>query len=234
MSDTTLAPKPRIERPGIPELVAGAIAFVLGLAGTVVLFRAVEFEPVTAGLVQYALSGGLGLLGFAAAWAVRIRRLDVLGVRRASGRWLAIGAAGGVATFVLGLLVGVVMSLVMEAPPQNIQQDYQSAAAGGALAFVATLLLGSVLTPLGEEAFFRGVVANALGRWSAWLAVPVSAAIFAISHGINAVLPVAFIVGVVTALLFRRTGSIWPGFLTHLVHNTLATLFPLVLTALLG
>lgn len=233
MSDTALASTTPIARPGWPELVAGAIAFLLGLGGTVLLFRLVPMEGVGAGLLQYALSGTLGLLGFAAAYVVRIRRLDVLGVRRASPRWLAIGAAGGVVTFVLSLVVGVVMSLVMEAPPQNIQSDYQAAAAGGALAFVATLLLGSVLTPLGEEAFFRGVVANALGRFSAWISVPVSAALFALAHGINAVLPVAFIVGIVTALLFRRTGSIWPGFLTHLVHNTLATLFPLVLGVLL-
>lgn len=233
MRDTTLRPTPTVERPGWPELIAGALAFVLGLAGTVALFTWVEFEPVTAGLVQYALSGTLGLLGFAAAYAVRIRRLDVLGVRRASGRWLAIGAASGVGTFVLGLVVGVVMSLLLPAP-ENIQTDYQAAAAGGALAFAATLLLGSVLTPLGEEAFFRGVVANALGRWSAWLSVPVSAAIFALAHGVNAVLPTAFIVGVATALLFRRTGSIWPGVLAHLVHNTLATLFPLVVLPLLA
>ncbi|MFC7431997.1 MULTISPECIES: CPBP family intramembrane glutamic endopeptidase [unclassified Agrococcus] len=233
MSDTTLRPAPTVERPGWPELAAGAIAFLLGLVGTVALLTSVDLEPVTAGLVQYALSGTLGLLGFTAAFAVRIRRLDVLGVRRASGRWLAIGAASGVGTFVLSLVVGVVMSLVLPAP-ENIQSDYQAAAAGGALAFVATLLLGSVLTPLGEEAFFRGVVANAFGRWSAWVAVPASAAIFALAHGVNAVLPVAFVVGVATALLFRRTGSIWPGVLAHLVHNTLATLFPLVVLPLLA
>ncbi len=233
MRDTTLAPAPAIQRPGVPELLAGAVAFAIGLAATVWLFSTFELDGVAAGLVQYALSGSLGLLGFAAAWVVRIRRLDVLGVRRASGRWLAIGAVSGLGTFALGLLASLVLSLFMPAP-ENIQADYQSAAAGGALALVATLLLGAVLTPLGEEAFFRGVVANALGRFSAWVSVPVSAAIFALVHGINAVLLTAFIVGIATALLFRRTGSIWPGVLTHVVHNALAIAFPLVLTALLG
>ncbi|SDH45023.1 CPBP family intramembrane glutamic endopeptidase [Agrococcus jejuensis] len=233
MSDTPLAPTPSIQRPGIVELLAGAVAFAIGMAATVWLFSTFEFEPAIAGLVQYALSGSLGLLGFAAAWIVRIRRLDVLGVRRVSGRWLAIGAASGLGTFALGLLTSLVLSLFLPAP-ENIQSDYQSAAAGGAAAFAATLLLGAVLTPLGEEAFFRGVVANALGRFSAWISVPVSAAIFAVVHGINAVFLTAFIVGIATALLFRRTGSIWPGVLTHLVHNTLAILFPLVVTALLG
>lgn len=233
MSDTTLAPTTHVQRPGWPELVAGAIAFAIGLAATIWLFSTFTFDGVSAGLVQYALSGALGLLGFAAAWVVRTRRLDVLGVRRASGRWLAIGAVSGLGTFAVGLLASLVLSQFVPAP-ENIQTDYQTAAAGGALAFVATVLLGAVLAPLGEEAFFRGVVANAMGRWPAWVAVPVSAAIFALAHGVNAVLLTAFIVGVATALLFRRTGSIWPGVLTHVVHNTLAILFPLVLTALLG
>jgi hypothetical protein len=48
---------------------------------------------------------------------------------------------------------------------------------------------GFRLTPLGEEAVFRGVLLNFLGRWGSWVAVPLSAAIFALAHGINNVLP---------------------------------------------
>jgi membrane protease YdiL (CAAX protease family) len=214
-------------------VLVGAVAYLVGIGGTVALFTAVpDMDPVGAGLLQYAISGGLGIVAFVAAYLIRIRRLDVLGVRRVAPRWVLVGAGGGVVTFALGLAVGVVMGMLLGAP-ENIQGDYQAAAAGGALAFAATVALGSLLTPLGEELFFRGVLANSLGRITAWVAVPASALIFAVAHGINAVLPTAFIVGIVTALLFRRTGSIWPGVATHAVHNLLATLFPLVLGALL-
>ena len=40
----------------------------------------------------------------------------------------------------------------------------------------------------------------------------------------NPVMPVAFVVGVGNALLFRRTGSVWPGVFGHGVNNGLASL----------
>ncbi len=80
---------------------------------------------------------------------------------------------------------------------------------------MATLLLGAALTPLGEELAFRGVITTALGRYGPWVAVIGSATIFALVHGLNPVLPVAFSVGVAAALLLRRSGSVWPGVLLH-------------------
>ncbi|MBF8194742.1 CPBP family intramembrane metalloprotease, partial [Nonomuraea sp. K274] len=42
------------------------------------------------------------------------------------------------------------------------------------------------------------------------------------------VLPVAFVVGVLAALLFRWSGSIWPGVVLHGVNNATALPVPLL------
>ncbi|MFC7582569.1 type II CAAX prenyl endopeptidase Rce1 family protein [Nonomuraea antimicrobica] len=47
--------------------------------------------------------------------------------------------------------------------------------------------------------------------------------------GINPILPVAFVGGVLAALLFRWSGSIWSGIALHGVNNATALLVPLLI-----
>lgn len=125
--------------------------------------------------------------------------------------------AGGAAYVVSFVLVAVLLPLV------------ENAAVAGWWSLVLALIAGAIITPLGEEAFFRGVLANALfARYRAWIAVVASAAVFAVAHGINPILPVAFVVGVLAALLFRWSGSIWPGTVLHGFNNATALLVPLL------
>jgi membrane protease YdiL (CAAX protease family) len=51
--------------------------------------------------------------------------------------------------------------------------------------------------------------------------VLVSALVFAVAHGISIVLPAAFVLGVVNAVMLRRSGSVWPGVIAHAVNNAL-------------
>jgi uncharacterized protein len=220
----------RVRGPGWVEIGVGALVYALAIVLVAVLLPMLEDEAA-AGLIGLAASGVMGLLAFAAAVLIRIRGLAAFGIRRARPRQLLVGAALGVAAYILGTVAAVTFATVT-GETQNVQSGYQAAAAGGVVSLVLTLAAGSILTPLGEEAFFRGVVANALlARWPAWLAVVVSAALFAVAHGINAILPVAFLVGVLAALLFRWSGSIWPGVLLHAVNNAVASLVPVVVVA---
>lgn len=94
---------------------------------------------------------------------------------------------------------------------------------------MVVLLLGALLTPVGEEFLFRGVLTNALGRHGPWVAVLGSSAVFAVAHGINDILPVAFVVGVTAALLLRRTGSLGPGATVHATNNAYSLIVPAIL-----
>ena len=48
-----------------------------------------------------------------------------------------------------------------------------------------------------------------------------SALVFALAHGVSIVLPAAFVLGVINAMLLRRSGSVWPGVVAHGVNNAL-------------
>jgi len=43
--------------------------------------------------------------------------------------------------------------------------------------------------------------------------------IFALVHGINIVFPTALVMGLVGAELLRRSGSVWPAVIVHVVIN---------------
>lgn len=107
----------------------------------------------------------------------------------------------------------------------NTQADFQTAAQGGPLSMFILLITGAILTPLSEEFVFRGVIANALNRYGPWAGIVGSAAIFGVVHGFTVILLDAFMVGVLVAYLFRKTGSIWPGVVVHIVYNGLNLLY---------
>ena len=220
-------------RPGWPEIFAGAATYVVGLLVVSVTLPLVENAAIQ-GIVAFFISGALGLLAFAVAALIRIRALRPFGFRRAAPSKVLVGAGLGVVAYLLGVLAAIIY-VTVTGDAENVQGSYQASAAGGALSLTLALVTGALLTPLGEEAFFRGVLANALlQRYRAWIAVVVSAAIFALAHGINPVLPVAFVVGVLTALLFRWSGSIWPGVALHGMNNATALIVPLVLGVTTG
>lgn len=226
LADGESAPKPA--PPGRPEMIVGLIAYVVAFGAVFFILKVIPDElAVISGIVQLGLSGLMGLFAFGVAVLIRIRGLAAFGLRRASRRSLLIAAVLGVGCWVLGTIVSLI-SYAINGGIENVQGDYQAAAAGGVLAVIATALMGAVLTPVGEEFFFRGVLTSGLLRFGPWVGILVSAAIFALAHGINPVLPVAFIVGIVNGILFHRTGSVWPGVVVHAVNNGTALFLPVI------
>ena len=94
----------------------------------------------------------------------------------------------------------------------------------------------AVVTPFVEEVLFRGAILRELldhqeelygseanGR-GMWLAITVSALIFAGAHMNPAQLPHAFLIGLLLGWVYARTRSIVPGIIIHVVNNTAAYL----------
>jgi len=82
-----------------------------------------------------------------------------------------------------------------------------------------------LLAPLAEEIVFRGAVLRSLlsGR-QPWVAIVISALIFAISHLNPVQMPHAFLVGLLLGWMYWRTGSILPGVVYHWANNSAAYL----------
>jgi hypothetical protein len=139
-----------------------------------------------------------------------------LGVRRfrpSATKWMAaaIGAY---------LLFAIAYTAVFGQPEQ---QDV--AEAFGAIPVQVLLIV--VAAPISEEVCFRGMLFGGLReRLPRLAAALISALIFGGLHattGLSAV-PVLVAFGLILALLYEKTGSIWPGILLHMLNNSVALL----------
>ena len=81
-----------------------------------------------------------------------------------------------------------------------------------------------LLAPVCEELVFRGAVLRVLLRWTPrhWLAIAISALLFALIHANPIQMPHAFLIGLLLGWLYYRTDSIVPGIVYHWVNNSIA------------
>jgi len=94
------------------------------------------------------------------------------------------------------------------------------------LPIILALLSASVISPLYEEIFYRGFLYTFFkNRFGVTYGVIISATIFTFAHipTYNA-MPVNFLGGVIFALAYERTKSIWPPILIHGIVNAVAIL----------
>ncbi len=81
-----------------------------------------------------------------------------------------------------------------------------------------------VVMPLLEEFGFRGwLQASLQQRLGPALAIPIASAMWAIAHGTAVFVPV-FLLGLVIGSVMWITGSVWPCFLIHALHNAMAVI----------
>lgn len=217
------SPSHGIDQPrrlGWLEVIVAAIVYFIGVViiGLWVSQMSADRADLR-GIVEMAANGAAGTAAILAAFAIRIRDVRSFGFIRVERRWLALGAALGIAGFFASFGIEHVYYLFVDEAP--IQGNYQAAAKGGAMSLLVILVTGAILTPMGEEFVFRAILANVLNRYGLFIGVVGSAAIFGLAHGLNVILLDAFMIGIFTGALFRRTGSIWPGLVVHMTYNAL-------------
>ena len=81
-----------------------------------------------------------------------------------------------------------------------------------------------LFAPVCEELVFRGAILRALLHWTPrhWLAIVISALLFALIHANPAQMPHAFLIGLLLGWLYYRTDSVVPGVVYHWVNNSIA------------
>lgn len=82
-----------------------------------------------------------------------------------------------------------------------------------------------IVAPFGEEVFFRGFAYTAMRRrFGVFWATILSALLFALIHTSPMAIAPIFIIGVLLAVLYERTGTLAAPFALHAVNNTFAVL----------
>ncbi|MBW0102702.1 CPBP family intramembrane glutamic endopeptidase [Pseudonocardia sp. KRD291] len=225
-------PRPR-PRPGWTEIAVGLGVLAVVTVVSVRIITPADVGPVAFGLFLTALSAIAAGGGFAVAAVVRIRSWTAFGVRRTSRGWMLVGLAGGVGAFALKF-PAIAAYVAFTGVGGNAQDLWQSAATTGVTTVLLSILFLGVLTPIGEELLFRGVLTTALLRYGAVVGVVASALIFAVIHLAPATVLVAVIVGLVAGELRRRSGSVWPGVAVHVTLNVLSNVLAFVVVPALG
>lgn len=189
-----------------------------------------------------ALRSGLGLRAQIAlgTLALALPAVAVLGLR--PDHWPAVRGASRVAgrTIVLSLLLGGALWVgsagLMEvqalvAPPTQEYLDgfralHRALAPSGPWDALVSVLVIAVLPGLCEELVVRGVLLPSLARClgggrGPWIAVVVSALLFAAIHRDAFRFLFTFTLGLVFGFVRLRAGSLWPSVCAHASLNTL-------------
>jgi membrane protease YdiL (CAAX protease family) len=225
---------PWSERAPPPPTLAHALVAISGMTEGMALVFTGAILVAGPGNVIFAQALAYGIAGLA-AFIVTSHWLDHRGVSMARiWTWgeprpglapLARGAAAGLA---LGAALGVAavgyLVLAEHVPgwDEAIRQS-RDALARHPMGRRWEVLMAVGIAPLAEEFLFRGLLYRALDReWRGARAVLGSACFFAFYHPPLAWLPVG-LVGVASAVLFRRSGNLLPSVLLHLAYNAVVS-----------
>ena len=91
---------------------------------------------------------------------------------------------------------------------------------------IAGALYCCVMGPIIEEIGFRGIFLGGLlkTRCRPWIAILISAVVFALFHGFGAQFVTAMLFGILAGWLYWRTGSIIPCLIIHVTNNSLTAI----------
>lgn len=186
------------------------------------------------GMLALLVLQNLVFMGVAIVRVRVLRRepLSVLGLSASRPLRLALLGIGlGLLALLLNGIVGVLfVSSGVRQNQATLYPLFPGDYAGQALFFLGA----AVLAPIGEEVLFRGYLFGSLRRLAGdsrtgiAIAYGVSALVFALSHslaateGIVGLLVPSFLIGLVFAWGFDRSGSLIPAIVAHAINNGVA------------
>ena len=190
------------------------IVFLLALP--VVGFVVVRFLPDQEMMTVLGAFFAIGLLAVAVAVAPLGRAAPpALGLRPANWKYAVFGALGTLALSVAVSQLGI--------EPQGMKQVIEVVREPRQL--IVSLLLLAVLAPLVEELVFRGLLYGwVAGRWGSVAAWIVSSLAFAAAHYEPAHIVLVLPLGLLFGWMRRRTDSLLPSLVSHILNNGFALL----------
>ena len=136
--------------------------------------------------------------------------------------WPAIGMSVMMGAALVFALCSVLFLLDVDLSYQGKELEHRQQFFSG----IAGALNACIFGPTIEEICFRGIVLGGLlkTRCRPWIAILVSAIIFASFHGFGANFVTAMLFGILAGWLYWHTGSIIPGIIIHITNNSLTAI----------
>lgn len=198
--------------------------FALVAVQTIVNFVGPQLWDAPEDRIYRYSNAGLALLQFGAMLAVVViiarpgGLRNTLALRYPSSWKLAVGLGTLMVVATMALLV-VLSPQAGEA--QKLTPEWDS---NRLLPFAANAVVIVLVAPVVEELTFRGLGFTLLQRFGPTTAIVVTAAGFAVSHGVIGLLPTAAVLGLGLAYLRSRTASAYPGIVVHVTLNAFGVL----------
>ena len=137
--------------------------------------------------------------------------------------WPAVGMAVLIAASYVLVLVTVFVLIDIE---QLFPKEFEYLNETGEHLFpgIAGVLYCCIFCPILEEIGVRGILLGGLlkSRYRPWLAILVTALIFALLHGVGVHFVVSLVFGIILGWLYWRTGSVILCMIIHVVNNSLS------------
>lgn len=144
----------------------------------------------------------------------------------APGRgWYVRAVVIALLTFPLVAAINLALQSLHDEPLRNPQLELLAPTGFSWWGLAGTLLVAGVVAPFVEELVFRGLLYRWLReRIGFWGAIIISAFAFSVLHGIPGLIPAIAALGVVLALIYEKSGSLWPAIVAHGTYNTVVTI----------
>ncbi len=174
---------------------------------------------------------GIAVFGI---WRKKLSWKDI-GMQPAGTAWLLWAGFTAVLFIPIIGLIAMAIQIALGLPMENPQLEFLVPKDLTWYGILGMVFFGGFVVPVAEELFFRGV----LYRWmrqfmGMWVAIVVSSLIFGLLHGDIAVAGATFVMGIILAWFYERSGSLWAPITIHIVNNAskLILLYVLLVTGI--
>ena len=218
----------------VGALVGGVVIVVIGAIMNPDIFDGAALNynvPAVAWVL--VLSQAVAMAGLA-AWPLIVGRWKGEGWRASfgfvvNGRAWWVGAVGGIATFIVLLVLTLISSLILGEEVDSAAAEVVSGMSEVTLAYAIFLVFIAIGAPFVEEISFRGLLWGAIVKrgWSPWIATAISGVAFGLFHfepqRVVALIAAGFVLGVV-----RHYAGLAASMLAHCVVNSIGVFFLLL------
>jgi membrane protease YdiL (CAAX protease family) len=230
---TTAKPPPDLSALRGGDLLLILIVVLAALSLITLLVTPLVDRPAPVEGRDTGLLVGLPLLLLTVQSAVLVGTVYLVAVRRRGLPWAALGLRPArrrwyrraiVIALLLLPLAGIINLIVQQFLSEaTVNPQFQVIAPAGFSwsALLGMLLVVGLFIPFAEELLFRGLLYGWLRRR---LGVPaaalLSALLFSGLHRIVWLIPALAVIGVILALVYEKSGSLWPAVIVHALFNS--------------
>lgn len=181
-------------------------------------------EPTVSQTLGLTALEAIALIGGVYLFGLRRRGLswEAVGLRPTSGVWYVISVVVTLMVIPIASLLTLLWFFLIGQPFENPQLDFLLPEGLSAIDALIMLFLAGFAAPFGEELLFRGVLYTMFReRWAIWFSAIFSAFLFGLIHGNVAVGLTGFLLGIIAALVYEFSNSLWTAFVVHAINNSL-------------